>query len=116
MEEYGLKPHRYRELKHFCLQYLDMKAELESIVERDGYLIRHHDPTSALAIREAELKNALKLIETTAYDTERFLGDKVLKMVTEDVNPKGLTMPIVRECMEELRRRFYFLLDKRKGV
>lgn len=116
MEGYELNAHRFRELKHFCLQYRDLKTELERLEGSDGYLEKHFDPTSELAIRESELKNALKLIETTAYDTEKFLGDKILLIVTEDMNVNTLTMPCSRECMEELRRRFYFLLSKRKGI
>lgn len=116
MEAYELSPHRYRELKHFCLQYQEYKKELEAIENSDGYLEKHYDPTSELAVRENELRHAIGLIEMTARETERFLADRILKVVTEDVNVKGLTMPCSRECMEELRRRYYWLLHKRKGV
>ena len=116
MEAYELSPHRFRELKHFCLQYRDFKKELLYLQSSDGYLEKHYDPTSSLAIRETELNNAIKLIETTACETDRFLAERILKVVTEDVNVKGLTMPCSRECMEELRRRFYWLLHQKKGV
>ena len=116
METYELKPHRYRELKHFCLQYPDYKRELALLEATDGYLEKHYDPTSELAIRENELRNAIGLIETTARETESFLSERILKVVTEDVNIKGLTMPCSRECMEELRWRYYYLLHKKKGV
>ena len=114
MNEYELNSHRYRELKHFCLQYRDMKRELDDI--RSGYLRRSFDSTSNVAIREVELKHALKLIETTAHDTEEFLAERILKIVTEDVNVKELTMSCSRECMEELRRRYFWLLSKKKGI
>lgn len=116
MNEYELNPHRFRELKHFCLQYGFMKDELKRLRATDGYSEKRFDPTSSLAIREQELEHALKLIETTAHDTEDFLADKILKVVTEDVNVKGLTMPCSRDCMEQLRRRYFWLLHKKKGV
>lgn len=116
MEAYELKPHRYRELKHFCLQYHDMKKELLLLRATDGYLEKHHDPTSALAIRETELVTAIGLIETTALETERFLSNRILKVVTEDWDTSRIRVPIARECMEELRRRYFYLLDKKKGI
>ena len=116
MEAYELSAHRFRELKHFCLQYHDMVTELKSLEGKDGYLDKHYDPTSELAIRENELRTAIRLIEMTARDTESFLADRILKVVTEDVNVKGFTMPCTRDCMEELRRRYYWLLDRRKGL
>lgn len=116
METYELTAHRYRELKHFCLQYQDMVTELRCLEGTNGYLEKHFDPTSDLAVRENELRTAIRLIEMTARETERFLSDRILKVVTEDVNIKGFTMPCTRECMEELRRRYYWLLDKRKGL
>lgn len=116
MREYELSPHRYRELKHFCMQYKDFKRELKLLQSTDGYLKKHYDPTSELAIREHELVNAIELIEMTARETEDFLSERILKVVTEDLNINGLTMPCSRECMEELRRRYFYLLHKRKGV
>lgn len=116
MDEYELNPNRYRELKHFCLQYGDYKKELMLLRATDGYLEKHHDPTSALAIRETELVNAIGLIETTAFETERFLSNRILKVVTEDWDINRIRVPIARECMEELRRRYYYLLHKKKGV
>lgn len=116
MEAYELNAHRYRELKHFCLQYHDMVTELNALEAAEGYLEKHYDPTSELAMRENELRTAIGLIEMTARETERFLSDRILKVVTEDVNVKGFTMPCTRECMEELRRRYYWLLHKRKGL
>ena len=116
MEEYELSPHRFRELKHFSLQYRDFVNELKRLEASDGYLEKHYDPTSKLAIRENELRTAIGLIEMTARETDSFLYERVLKVVTEDVNVKGLTMPCTRRCMEELRQRYYFLLHRRKGV
>ena len=116
MDEYELSANRYRELKHFCLQYGDYKKELMLLRATDGYLEKHFDPTSALAIRETELVNAIGLIEMTATETERFLSNRVLKVVTQDMDISRLTVPISRECMGELRRRYYYILHKRKGI
>lgn len=83
--EYELSAHRYRELKYFCLQYPEMKRTLEELTEIDGYAKAIEDPTSKIAVLVVDYQSAIKLIETTAYDTERFLGDKVLEVVTKDI-------------------------------
>lgn len=106
---YELPVHRYRELKHFCLQYHDMKEELLSL-SRDTKGNSKSDVTSAVAIKMTDLTYATELIETTAKDTSYEYGDLILKAVTEDV------------CLSELDfdntllHKFFFLLSERKGV
>lgn len=106
---YELPVHRYRELKHFCLQYRDMKEELMLLSgEKPGN--SRSDVTSNVAVKIADLTYATELIETTARDTSFEYGDLILKAVTEDV------------CLSELNfdntllHKFFFLLSERKGV
>ena len=106
---YELPVHRYRELKHFCLQYRDMKEELSRL---SGFKIgdSKSDVTSEVATKIADLIYATELIETTARDTSYGYGDLILKAVTEDL------------CLSELDfdntliHKFFFLLSERKGV
>ena len=106
---YELPVHRYRELKHFCLQYRDMKEELHAL-SRDTKGNSKSDVTSAVAIKMTDLTYATELIETTAKDTSYEYGDLILQAVTEDV------------CLSELDfdntllHKFFFLLSERKGV
>lgn len=106
---YELPVHRYRELKHFCLQYRDMKEELAAL-SRDTKGNSKSDVTSTVAIKITDLTHATELIETTAQDTSYEYGDLILKAVTEDL------------CLSELDfdntllHKFFFLLSERKGV
>lgn len=106
---YELPVHRYRELKHFCLQYRDMKEELLSL-SRDTKGNSKSDVTSAVAIKMADLTYATELIETTAKDTSYEYGDLILKAVTEDVCLSELSFD------NTLLHKFFFLLSERKGV
>ena len=103
---YELSRNRFKELKHFFLQYPEKKeriTELMHDISRKG-----KDPTAEVASELADLIYAVKLIEKTANDIGKFPGDKILKVVTEDVC-RG-------EVCEFYSRKFYWLLSERKGV
>ena len=63
---YDLPVHRYRELKHFCLQYDFMKEEINRL--QNQLYLNEEDPTGYIAVKLTEYKNAVKLIETTAFN------------------------------------------------
>lgn len=106
---YELPVHRYRELKHFCLQYRDMKEEL---LRLSGFKMgdSKSDVTSAVATKIADLTYGVELIETTAQDTSREYGDLILRAVTEDLCLSELSVD------NTLIHKFFFLLSERKGV
>lgn len=110
---YELSPHRYRELKHFCLQYQEMK---DKISELDGKEVENsRDPTSKVAVTRTDLQNAVKLIEMTAYDLGKFPGDKILKIVTEN-RTAGEVCPFDSDICKMYLKKFFWLLSERKGV
>ena len=109
---YELSRNRFKELKHFCLQYPELKeraAELYSEKASEG-----HDPTGRIASELADIEKAMNLIETTAFNIGNFPGEKILKIVTEGA-VLGEVCPDTITC-EYYVRKFYWMLDKAKGV
>ena len=110
---YELSRNRFKELKHFCLQYPELKerkAKLYSEKASEG-----HDPTGRIASELADIEKAMNLIETTAFNIGNFPGEKILKIVTEGV-VLGEVCPEDHDICEWYLRKFYWMLDKAKGV
>lgn len=103
-DDYELPPHRYRELKHFCLQYPAWKEEYEKL---SGVQIEPGDVTGRVASKKKDLEYAMKLIETTAVDLGVW-GNSVLSYVCYNECDSDM--------IKMMARKFYWLLDKRKGV
>ena len=114
MKEYELSRDRYKELKHFCLQYHDMKDALEKLNEQIIFTHKY-DPTAYLAIKRNDYSQAIKLIETTAFETEKFLGGYILKSISEDISFSSLEIPCPKYIYDYLREKFFWLLSERKG-
>lgn len=106
---YELPVHRYRELKHFCLQYRDMKKRLTNLIQNEIVRVRG-DATAKVAVEIADLTYATELIETTARDTSFMWWELILKAVTEDVCLSELSID------NTLLHKFFYLLSERKGV
>lgn len=111
---YDISKNRYRELKYFCLQYKEMKAMIKWLQEKDAG--KGIDPTADTAVPLADYIKASRLIEKTAFDTDEKLGSMVLKSVTEDVSLSRISLPSNKNPMDDLRHKFFYLLDKRKGL
>ena len=103
---YELSRNRFKELKHFCLQYPEMKRELFRLTNQlylDG-----EDPTGDAAVKITEYRNAIKLIETTAFQLGKIPGGKIIEIVCYDA--------CVGEVCPIYIRKFYWMLSERKGV
>jgi len=109
---YELPVHRYRELKHFCLQYKDMKREIEKL-EASLYL-DEFDPTARIACKLNEYRKAVNLIEKTAFNIGNFPGEKILKIVSEDVCI-GEVCP-GDDLARFYLRKFFWMLSDAKGM
>ena len=108
---YDISKNRYRELKYFCLQYKEMKAMIKWLQEKDAG--KGTDPTADTAIPLADYIKASRLIEKTAFDTDGRFGDLILRSVTEDVS---ISRVCCADGFDDLRHKFFYLLDKRKGL
>lgn len=111
---YDLSVHRYRELKHFCLQYSEMKEKLTRL-ENQLYL-DSFDPTGELAVKISEYKNAIKLIEMTAFNIGNFPGEKILKIVSSDKCLGELCPDEDLVMVKFYLRKFFFMLSEEKGM
>lgn len=100
MAEYYLERNRFKELKHFCLQYPKWKKEI-------------HDAPLEDAV---DIETALLLIEKTALDTSRKYGEYILKAVTRDMSYSRLRPPCDNYTFDYYLHKFYWLLSNRKGV
>lgn len=98
---YELPVHRYRELKHFCLQYPEFKRIY------DGLCMPHDGETENVAIDKTEYEHAIRLIEMTAWDVSHDRYEELMASVTTDTGYGELG------C---LRRKFFWMLDKAKGI
>lgn len=127
LKKYGISPHRFRELYHYCLQYNEWKDELKykcNTMKSIGITdmpITHScsDATQDMAIQRAELSKKCELIEQTAIEADPDLYPYILKAVTnEDISYNYLRlvcdMPCGKNTYYDRRRKFYWLLSQKK--
>lgn len=109
LKTYEIPQERFLELRYFCLQYNSWKKELSAIPDVT---------IQSQAMRRFELMEKINLVETTAYEAREDLYPYILKAVTN----KHITFPYLeangipcgRTLFYEVRRKFYYLLDKKK--
>lgn len=98
---FELPVHRYRELKHFCLQYPEFKRIY------DALCMPHDGETERVAIDKTEYEHAIRLIEMTAWDVSHERYEELMVSVTKDTGYKEL---------KELRMKFFWMLSRTKGL
>lgn len=126
--KYWIDKHRHYELKHFCLQYPEWKREYEAYSNIGPNLSKFEqlysgsmksDPTANWAIKRAYYSERIALIEKAAMETDMFLGDYILKAVTEGLSytymKTILQIPCSRDLYYEYYRRFFWLLNRLRG-
>lgn len=123
--EYNISRHRYRELKEFCLQYEEKKAELQQIYTSSTVAPEvavkggiPGNPTEKKVMRASNLKNEIKVIDDSLFEA---CGDDVglveflKKNITLGIGFEALgCVPCSCRSFYQYRRLFFFLLDKRK--
>ena len=120
---YWISKHRYYELKHFCLQYIEWKAEYSELDGMEGGdMIREtkstniSNPVERIIERRLYLSDRIDLIETAALEAGSELNTYVLKAVTEglsyDILKARFNIPCCRNVYYDIYRRFFWLLDK----
>lgn len=126
--KYGISKNRFWELYYWCLQYWEWKDELKYKTNTVGSMEITDMPTSRnsgddtqqLAMRRVMLEQNCQLIEQTAIEADPDIYQYILKAVTgEDVTYRYLKMIMEIPCSHntyyDRRRKFYWLLDKRKN-
>lgn len=124
---YWIEKHRYYELKHFCLQYPIWKkayAALDGLNAQPSDIAMFvitstlGDPTAKCGIARAYYSERMDMVEYVAKQTDRELGNYILRAVTEgwsyDVLKARLGIPCCKDTYYELYRRFFWLLNKER--
>ncbi|MCJ7855089.1 hypothetical protein MUJ63_02100 [Lachnospiraceae bacterium NSJ-143] len=126
--KYDISKHRFFELYHFCLQYNEWVEELKNntnavkslsftgVSSKEGGV---SDSTARLALRRAELEEKCSLIVETAKEADIRIYDYIIKAVTnENMTYTYLSMKLNIPCGQTMfydrKRKFYYLLDKKK--
>ena len=122
--KYWIPKHRYLELKNFCLQYPDWKLALNSIsFLKANFEIfpsgNFTDPTMEIVCKRDHYQQNIKLIEDTAKETDYVLYQWLIKGITGsygyDYLKYQLNMPASRDMYYDRYRKFFFILDKKRG-
>lgn len=126
--KYYIDKHRHYELKHFCLQYPEWKraySDLDnaslplSMIERVPTSNMPGDPTSKRALMKARYLERIQLLEKIAIETDRYIGDYILKAVTEDLSysylRSKLEIPCGKDMYYDRYRRFFWLLSEARA-
>lgn len=126
-KKYGISKNRFKELYYWCLQYNEWKDELKyktdtakSIGVTDMPVAHSNgNSTQDLAIRRAELERNCRIIERAAIEADPEIHQYLLKAVTnEGVTYQYLKLimniPCSHNTYYERRKKFYWLLDKKK--
>lgn len=102
---YDLSRDRFKELKHFCLQYPEWRRRYLELYGHPGS--PKGDPTGEEAAGRADYIRAMSLIERTAIDTDKDYSWYIFLAVTTGKRAEGLELYL---------RKFYWLLSLRKGL
>lgn len=126
-KKYGLTKHEFQMVRSFCFQYYDWKEELKD----DKSTVKSprlsgtpsgngtSNATENLAIRRTALESKISLVEDTVKCVTRkypTAAPYLLDYVTDEystyymMEQKGI--PIGRTIFYELRRQFYYELNK----
>lgn len=126
--KYWISRHRFYELKHFCLQYPEWSkavTELGFLPSRtfDGTNVSRssnvNDPTYDSAMKRFKYLEWMQLVDDTANDASHDLYLWLMMGVTKGITYPTLStlygIPCCRDTYYEVYRRFFWLLDQKRG-
>lgn len=126
-DKYGISDRRYKELVYFCLQYREWKKWLKDnqgmLAGHQGDMLPkgkggHGDPVAMLAIKREKLLGRCSVLETAAEEASPLFAEYIIRHVTDsNVTYRYLSMVLHMPCSKkkyyEMRRKFFWLLDKK---
>ena len=113
---YYISKYRFLELKNFCRQYDEWKAEISRVsLYGARSAIRGSEigrPVENAAIRIEVLKRRIKSVEQASIATDPDIYPWILKCVTKGIGYDGLDVPCSRDYFYSRYRKFFWHLDK----
>lgn len=128
LDKYGISGARYKELCGFCEQYPEWKSKLrhltscvKSVEITDMPLTRtNSDQTGNLASVRLDLEEKCRIVEETAKmaspDLQKFIIASVCNGLPLSYLQTIMDMPCSRTSFYDVRRYFFYLLDKNKPM
>ena len=123
--KYWIDKHRYYELKHFCLQYIEWRKMYASCCETIVFASKFErlssgnmpsDLTAKYAVKRAQYGERIKMIEKAAKEADDFLYPYILRAVTEGLSytylKSKLDIPCGRDMYYDRYRKFFWLLSE----
>ena len=124
---YWLDKHRFYELKHFCLQYLQWQKSRDTVSELGPRLYEQMyaksservDPTASAAEERVFYSSRIEMVEKTAVEADAELAEYILLGVTRGLSYEVLSLkhgiPASRDTYYNRYRKFFWLLSKKRG-
>lgn len=130
LKKYGISGKRYKELCGFCEQYPEWKEQLNVLVpipksgksngipnSRTNFI---SDGTADLAIKRAQIKDKIDLIENTAKEADPDIWELIIKSACYEIPfwylRDIMQIPYSERCFFDKRRYFFYLLDRKKKM
>ena len=120
--KYYISRHRFYELKHFCLQYPEWKANYlvtDSITKRSSAEVRSSDisdPVFCAVERRESYFRLMEMVEQTCIAADSDIYQWLLKAVCYGISYTELRtkydMPCGKDLFYDRYRKFFWLLDK----
>ena len=120
LDKYSISRNRYRELYYFCRQYKENERklrecyEITSRTQSEVKTKNKKDPTAIAAAKAAELTGKLRLVEQAAIEAAPNVYQWLIRNVTEEIPFSVLNPPCGEASFREMRRKFFYILDKLK--
>ena len=119
--KYDISANRYLELKYFCRQYREKQSQLRSLTEISSFTPEGRsgggisDKTASLAIKRMQLLEDMKLVEQSAFEADSDIYQYIINHVADGVPVEYLGVPCSRATFYRRKRKFFWLLDKKKS-
>lgn len=120
MEKAGISHDRYMELVYFCKQYNEKKDKLREITLLQGMKYSGmpsggniSSTTENTALKIAELKKDVEIIENTAAEVAPAFKDSLLLNVTQGITYTYFNLPCGKNYFYECRRIFFDKLSEK---
>lgn len=123
LHDYHISRDAYRELLYFCRQYDEKKKELQRLrglnikspdgMPRGGSI---SDPTAEAGARAAKLSSDCDMIEQAAQEADSYMAHNILLHATRGLSFYAMEVHASESTFNRARRRFYYLLAKKKGM